>query len=113
MLREQQHKIGLQNIQTKHITEFANEQLTDFAAVLGLPEISMNDLANKKEQMDPVITDSLRERAFFNKQIEGYPAYFSDYLDPGAKLGLHTENIGLTDFFESLAIVPKINAALF
>lgn len=67
MLREQQHKIGLQNIQAKHITEFANEQLTDFAAVLGLPEISMNDLANKKEQMDPVITDSLREKAFFSK----------------------------------------------
>ena len=25
MLREQQHQIGLQNIQAKHITEFANE----------------------------------------------------------------------------------------
>lgn len=34
-------------ISKKHITEFANEQYTDFAQVLGLPEISVEDLAKR------------------------------------------------------------------
>jgi hypothetical protein len=105
--------LGIANIKSKHITEFANEQLTDFAAVLGLPEISMDDLAKKKDQMDPIVTDAVRERAFFARQLEGYPAFFSNVKEQGAKLGLHTEKVGLFDFYDSLSIVPKINAALF
>ena len=31
----------------------------------------------------------------------------------GAAIGLHTENIGITDFYESLWITPKVNAALY
>jgi len=73
----------------------------------------MQDLAKKKDQMDPMITDAIRERSFFSKQVEGYPWFMSQVKDEGAKLGLHTEKIGLTDFFESLSIVPKLNAALF
>jgi len=112
-LRDQQHQLGIANIKAKHITEFANEQLTDFAAVLGLPEISLEDLAKKKDQPDLVVTDAVRERAYFARQLEGYPSYFSDVKEPGTKLGLHTESVGLFDFYDSLSIVPKINAALF
>ena len=39
-----QKKEALKEIQKKHITEYANEQYTNFAQVLGLPEISMEDL---------------------------------------------------------------------
>ena len=33
--------------------------------------------------MEPVVIDSIREKAFFSKQIEGYPAYFSDVKELG------------------------------
>ena len=45
--------------------------------------------------------------------MEGYPTYFTGEKFKGAILGLHTDNIGLLDFYESLTIVPKINASLF
>ena len=42
-------------IQKRHITEYANEQYTNFANVLGLPEIQMEDLASRKDQREPII----------------------------------------------------------
>lgn len=42
-------KEALAEIQKKHITEYANEQYTNFAQVLGLPEISMEDLVNSRD----------------------------------------------------------------
>ena len=81
--------------------------------MLGLPEISMEDLASKRDQKEPIIQDAIREQAFFTKQLEGYPSYFTGEKFQGATLGLHMDQVGLLDFFESLAIVPKINASLF
>lgn len=63
--------------------------------------------------MDSVVLDALRERAFFSKQMEGYPAYFSEMKEAGSNLGLHTSSVGLLDFYESLSIYPRINAALY
>jgi len=103
----------MQEITKRHITEYANEQFTNFATVLGLPEISMEDLVHKKDQKEPIIQDAIREQAFFTKQLEGYPLYFEKETIPGASLGLRVGQIGTLDFFESLSIVPKINAALF
>lgn len=48
------------------------------------------------------MTDSVRERAFFAKQLEGYPSFFANFKEQGAKLGLHTEYVGILDFYESL-----------
>jgi hypothetical protein len=111
LVREQQRQTGIQKIKAKHITEFANEQLQDFAAVLGLPEVSLQDLANKREQMEPLITDTLRERAYFARQLEGYPNPFSQNKEFGSTLGLHNDS--LLDFYESLSILPKVSAALY
>lgn len=52
---EAQKKEAIAEIQRKHITEYANEQYTNFAQVLGLPEISLEDLVNKKDQKEPII----------------------------------------------------------
>lgn len=45
----QAKKDAYAEIQKKHITEYANEQYTNFAQVLGLPEISMEDLVAKRD----------------------------------------------------------------
>lgn len=57
----QAKKDAFVEIQKKHITEYANEQYTNFSQVLGLPEISMEDLALKKDQKEPLIQDAIRE----------------------------------------------------
>lgn len=113
ILNEQQKVEGKKAIAKRHITEFANDQYTNFATILGLPEISLEDLVGKKDQREPIINDAIREKTFFAKQTEGYPSYFSERKLGGAALGLHTENIGICDFYESLAITPKVNAALY
>ena len=113
ILHEQQKVEGKKAIAKRHITEFANDQYTNFATILGLPEISLEDLVGKKDQREPIINDAIREKTFFAKQTEGYPSYFSERKMGGAALGLHTENIGICDFYESLAITPKVNAALY
>ena len=113
ILTEQQKVEGKKAIAKRHITEFANDQYTNFATILGLPEISLEDLVGKKDQREPVINDAIREKTFFAKQTEGYPSFFSEKKMEGAALGLHTENIGICDFYESLAITPKVNAAMY
>ena len=73
----------------------------------------MEDLVNKKDMKEPIIKSAIREQAFFTKQMEGYPSYFMKEKCPGMEFGLHTgEDIGMLDFYESLSIVPKINASL-
>lgn len=42
-------------IKKRHITEYANEQYSNFANVLGLPEINMEDLVAKRDQREPII----------------------------------------------------------
>ena len=67
--------------------------------MLGLPEISLEDLANKRDQRDPIVADAIREKSFFSKQTEGYPAFFSTKKMEGAAIGLHAEDIGICDFY--------------
>jgi hypothetical protein len=38
----------LKAIAERHITEFAADQHTDFAKVLGLPEVTLAELLNRK-----------------------------------------------------------------
>ena len=72
----------------------------------------MKDIASKKGAMDSVVVDAIREKAFFSKQTEGNPAYFSELKESGTKLGLHTDSVGLLDFYESFSIFPRVNAAM-
>lgn len=104
-------KKTLLEIQQRHITEFAGEQATDFANVLGLPQITISDLFKKQGQMDPVVIDSIREHTHFSKQIEGYPWFMEKLQNETSTVGLHTEGQGLYDFFESLCSITRITAA--
>ena len=57
--------------------------------------------------------DSIRESAFFTKQLEGYPSPFHPEKFGGASIGLYNDKIAITDFYESFKMVPKITASLF
>jgi hypothetical protein len=50
--------------------------------------------------------------AFYEKQREGYPAFFSKIKFPSKDAGLHSGDIGVTDFFDSLSGIATVNAAL-
>jgi len=111
-MKEIQKQIALKEIAERHITEFAGDQHTDFANVLGLPEVTANDLFKKQGQMDPLVVDALREHSHFSKQIEGYAWFFSPSKESESRgTGLHTGKAGLTDFFESFCSVTRIHAA--
>jgi len=99
---ERDKKEALERIAARHITEFANEQYTDFSQILGLPNITIDELNQKQPKRDPIIIDAIREAAFFEKATEGYPVVFSKTRMPGKTAGLHTRDIGLTDFYDSL-----------
>ena len=58
---------ALKEIAERHITEFAGDQHTDFAKVLGLPEVTAADLFKKQGQQDPLIVDAIREQCNFSK----------------------------------------------
>jgi hypothetical protein len=47
-IAEMQKQLALKEISERHITEFAGDQHTDFANVLGLPEVTAYDLFKKK-----------------------------------------------------------------
>ena len=76
MKQEQQENLRkdqLEKIKVRHITEFANEQYTDFATVLGLPEVTLEQLYNRFDESEAIVIDALRESAFLVKMVEGYP----------------------------------------
>ena len=52
---QQAKKDSIAEITKRHITEYANEQYSNFAHVLGLPEIQMEDLAARRDQREPII----------------------------------------------------------
>lgn len=106
-----QRQLALKEIAERHITEFAGDQHTDFANVLGLPEVTASDLFKKQGQQDPIVVDAIREHSHFSKQIEGYPWFFTRTEGSEHSLGLHTDGCGLTDFFESLCAITRIHAA--
>jgi hypothetical protein len=111
-MKEVQKQRALKEIAERHITEFAGDQHTDFAHVLGLPEVTASDLFKKQGQMDPLVIDAVREHSHFSKQIEGYPWFYPrmEGLAPQST-GLHTPGAGLTDFYESLCSITRVHAA--
>jgi len=110
--QEADRKRAIDKIGARHITEFANEQYTDFSKILGLPNITMEELCDKQPRRDPIIIDALREMSFYEKQREGYPMFFSKTPTPSKVAGLHSGDIGLTDFFDSLSGITQVNASL-
>ena len=66
-LREMKKQQALKEIAERHITEFAGDQHTDFAKVLGLPEVTAADLFKKQGQQDPLVVDAIREQCNFSK----------------------------------------------
>ena len=111
-LQEKEKQDKLKDIASRHITEFANEQCTDFAEVLGMPEISVETLYNRFDQKEPIVIDCLRENAFFVKMVEGYPDKISQKPSIGTDLGYPDED-GLTDFYENIEILPRFNAVIY
>ena len=63
--------------------------------------MTIEELCENQPRRDPVIIDALREMAFYEKQREGYPSFFSKTKLPGKTAGLHSREVGLTDFFDS------------
>lgn len=102
----------LAKIKQRHITEFANEQFSDFASVLGLPQVTMEQLYLRFDESEPIVIDALRESAFFQKMVEGYPLKLELPNESFASMGQHTPDCNLTEFFESYQVVSKFNASL-
>ena len=100
-------------VKERHITKYANEQFSDFAQVLGLPKITMENLYNRFDQKEPIVIDSIRESAFFAKMVEGYPFALDDSKQIGEVTGLHlAAGEPITDFYMSMGMVPRLNAAI-
>ena len=115
MKQEQQENLRkdqLEKIKERHITEFANEQYTDFATVLGLPEVTVEQLYNRFDESEAIVIDALRESAFLVKMVEGYPLRLDQLQDEKSLMGSHLPDCNLTDFYMAFQTVSKINAAL-
>lgn len=78
-----------------------------------MPEVTAEDLLKKQSGSDPIIVDVMREHANFSKQIEGHPWFFKAVKSKTEdEIGYHLGDMGATDFFESLCVITRINAAL-
>lgn len=75
---EQEKKQRLANIAKRHITDFTKNYDQDFTEVLGLPEITADDLFKKNREKEPIVIDALRQQARFVKIEEGYPHFCED-----------------------------------
>jgi len=91
---EQEKKKRLANIAKRHITDFTKNYDQDFTDVLGLPEITADDLFKKNREKEPIVIDALRQQARFVKIEEGYPHFW--------------EEEEILNFYEGLAWVTKI-----
>ena len=91
---EEEKKKRLANIAKRHITDFTKNYDQDFTEVLGLPEITADDLFKKNREKEPIVIDALRQQARFVKIEEGYPHFY--------------ENEDILNFFEGLGCVTKV-----
>jgi hypothetical protein len=73
---EQEKNQRLANIAKRHITDFTKNYDQDFTEVLGLPEITADDLFKKNREKEPIVIDALRQQSRFIKIEEGYPRFF-------------------------------------
>ena len=70
---EREKNERLANIAKRHITDFTKNYDQDFTEVLGLPEITADDLFKKNREKEPLVIDALRQQSRFIKIEEGYP----------------------------------------
>ena len=77
-----------------------------------MPEVTAEELFSKQGEKESLLVDSLREHAHYSKMIEGYPQPFS--LETGKQrfFGREASAVGIFDFYESFAVVTKVNAAI-
>jgi hypothetical protein len=73
---EKEKNQRLANIAKRHITDFTKNYDLDFTEVLGLPEITADDLFKKNREKEPIVIDALRQQSRFIKIEEGYPRFF-------------------------------------
>jgi len=90
---EQEKKKRLANIAKRHITDYTKNYDQDFTEVLGLPEITADDLFKKNREKEPIVIDALRQQSRFVKIEEGYP---------------HFNKEEIFNFYEGVSIVTKV-----
>ena len=85
-----------------------------FAEMLGMPFSSLLMLMKEHHERDPLVKTSLHEHVSFIKIQEGYPIFVYDTAvkQNRVKLSEQGKEIGILDFYESLATLPKVVAAL-
>ena len=87
-----------------------------FAEMLGIPFSSLEMLMKQHHERDPVVKTSLHENVSFIKIQEGYPIFINETaVKAQNKIRINNESsreIGILDFYESLANLPKVVAAI-
>lgn len=110
----------LKDIETKkpgmfHAKKFAVDPM-QFAEMLGVPFSSLEMLMKQHHERDTVVKTSLHEHVSFIKIQEGYPIFIYDTaVKAQNKVRLNEDGgreIGILDFYESLAFIPKIVSAI-
>jgi hypothetical protein len=81
--------------------------------VLGISEITIEQLYNRFDESEHIVIDALRESAFCSKMIEGYPAQLCQLKDGQLMIGTHTPDVNMTEFYECFESISKLNAALY
>lgn len=79
--------------------------------MLGLPEITADDLLKKMEkEKEPVVLDAIRQTVRFTKIEEGYPKRFHKTKNARecAKFSLQGEQTHIFDFYESLCCITLV-----
>jgi hypothetical protein len=84
--------------------------------MLGVPFSSLEMLMKQHHERDPVVKTSLHEHVSFIRIQEGYPIFiYETAVKSQNKVRLtpeSTRDVGILDFYESLANLPKIVAAI-
>lgn len=84
--------------------------------MLGVPFSSLEMLMKQHHERDPVVKTSLHEHVSFIKIQEGYPIFIYDTaIKEQNKIRINSEgsrDIGILDFYESLANLPRVIASI-
>ena len=87
-----------------------------FAEMLGVPFSSLEMLMKQHHERDPVVKTSLHEHVSFIKIQEGHPLFLVDSaVKAQNKVSLNLDGgrpIGILDFYESLANLPRVVSAI-
>lgn len=88
----------------------------NFAEMLGVPFSSLEMLMKQHHERDPVVKTSLHEHVSFIKIQEGYPIFiYETAVKSQNKVKINPEgsrDIGILDFYESLANMPRVISAI-